>query len=707
MIEAHEGLNWPRWKRLVRHVEALGFDGLFRSDHFTQARPVDADSLELWTSLCWLADHTGKLAFGPLVAPVSFRHPTHLVREATALDDLSGGRLVLGLGAGWQEREHRMFGWPLLPRDERFARFDEALQVVTALLRTPGPVSFDGRFYHLEEAVLRPRPQRPQGPPILIGGNGPRRTLPLAALYADEWNAVFVSPHRFRTLNARLDELLDAAGRPRHAVKRSTMAGMVFGPSEALLRERIGPGIDQYRTEGLIAATPETISGYVEAFKDAGVERLILQWIDMDDLQGLEILAQCLLRDRRAAAAVPCGPLAQSMPASGIRAVFDRSAARTDVISLALGQPDLETPEVIRAAARAAIDEGYNRYTPTAGLPETRVAIARKIERDLGLRYDPATQIIVTGGAINALSLALMSILSPGDQVIITDPGYTAFEPCIRMAGGAPVRVPLRAEHGFRLQAEDVAAVAGARTRALIVNSPCNPTGSVLSRADLEALAGVARRHDLVVLSDEVYEKFVYDGQVHHSIAACPGMQDRTVIINSFSKTCLICGWRIGFAAAPAGLVSRMVAVQQAQVVSAPSVAQRAVVAALDDMGWVVPMRDEYRTRRDYLVEALNRIPGVRCHQPEGAFYVYADVSGYGPCERTAWLLGERAGVLTVPGTAFGPRGEGFLRISYALPVPDLEKAIGRVDAFFKSLQQQTAGPQAEANERWPGFSKT
>ncbi len=220
MIEGQDGIDWKRWQRLVRTVEGLGYAGLFRSDHFTNPTGPVLDALELWSSLTWLADNTSRIEFGPLVSPVSFRHPVITAWQASAVDNLAGGRLRLGIGAGWQEREHEAYGFDLLDIDRRFARFEEALQVVILLLQSDEPVSFDGEFYRLRDAALMPRSPRPGGPPMVIGGNGPRRTLPLAARYADEWNAVLVTSERFIELNARLDELLQEVGRPPERASR-------------------------------------------------------------------------------------------------------------------------------------------------------------------------------------------------------------------------------------------------------------------------------------------------------------------------------------------------------------------------------------------------------------------------------------------------------------------------------------------------------
>ncbi len=298
MIEGQNGLTWERWQRLARLVEELGFAGLYRSDHYTNANPPDKESLELWTSLTWLADNTRSIQFGPLVTPFSFREPTMTARMAAAVDDLSGGRLILGLGAGWQQREHHNFGHELLDIPGRMARFEEGLEVVTRLLRSDDPVNYSGDYYRLHEAILLPRPQRPGGPPILIGGNGEKRTLPLAARYADEWNAVMLPPARLAELNSRLDDLLAAQGRRPEAVRRSMMTGVIFGRDQASFAEKMQSrtvSAEELRGRGLIVGAGDEVVAQVAALADAGAERLMLQWLALDDLDGLEALAATLL----------------------------------------------------------------------------------------------------------------------------------------------------------------------------------------------------------------------------------------------------------------------------------------------------------------------------------------------------------------------------------------------------------------------------
>jgi F420-dependent oxidoreductase-like protein len=296
MIEGQDGIDWRRWQRLVRTVEELGYAGLFRSDHFTNPTGPVLDALELWSSLTWLADNTSRIEFGPLVSPVSFRHPVITAWQASAVDNLAGGRLRLGIGAGWQEREHETYGFDLLDTDRRFARFEEALQVVILLLQSEEPVSFDGEFYRLRDAVLMPRSPRPGGPPIVIGGNGPRRTLPLAARYADEWNAVLVTPERFIELDARLDELLQEVGRPPEQVRRTLMTRAVSGRTTADVERKLaGRSADELRGRGAIVGTAPEAAEQLGRLEEAGVQRVMLQWLETDDIDGLEAMAQTVL----------------------------------------------------------------------------------------------------------------------------------------------------------------------------------------------------------------------------------------------------------------------------------------------------------------------------------------------------------------------------------------------------------------------------
>jgi F420-dependent oxidoreductase-like protein len=302
MIEGQDGLNWPRWQRLAVAAENAGFVGLYRSDHYTNANPPDKDSLELWVSLTWLASHTSRLEFGPIVSPVSFRHPSMTARIAIAVDDLSNGRLNLGLGAGWQVREHTHFGLELLEKGPRLDRFEEGVEVINSLLRSDTPVTFSGQYYHLQDAIILPRPQRPGGPPIVIGGNGPTRTLPLAAKYAGEWNGVFLSAGEYAALNTHLSELVEAHGRKPTDVRRSLMTGLMFARDDAEFKRRaMTRGIasdktaEALATDGIVVGPPSAIVDQLGAFAEAGVQRIMLQWMDLDDIEGLEAFAAAVL----------------------------------------------------------------------------------------------------------------------------------------------------------------------------------------------------------------------------------------------------------------------------------------------------------------------------------------------------------------------------------------------------------------------------
>jgi F420-dependent oxidoreductase-like protein len=300
MVEGQEGIGWDRWRRLALAVEELGYAGLYRSDHFPNKRTgMYRDGLELWASLAWLAEKTSRIEFGPLVSPVSFRHPVITAWQASSVDNLAGGRLQLGLGAGWNEWEHVTFGFDVLDTDRRFARFEEGLEVVTRLLRNDEPVSFDGEFYGLNDALLVPRSPRPGGTPVVVGGNGVRRTLPLAARYADEWNAVFLKAEAFGDLNARLDELVREAGRTPEQVRRTLMTRVIFGRTEADVDRRLDGELRDHLPAAVLAGTPGEIVERLGHLSEAGVQRVMLQWLEVDDIDALEAMAHSVLPQLR------------------------------------------------------------------------------------------------------------------------------------------------------------------------------------------------------------------------------------------------------------------------------------------------------------------------------------------------------------------------------------------------------------------------
>lgn len=298
MIEAQAGVYWPEWERLARTAEDYGFDGLYRSDHFAHGSPPEEAALELWASLTYLALKTERINFGSLVSPSAFRHPAITAWSALQVDDLSGGRLRLGLGAGWNEEEHARFGLPLLEIGPRFDRFEEYLEIVTRLLRQPHPVSLDGEYYQVDEAVITPRPSRPGGPPITVGGNGPQKTLPLVARYADEWNAVWCPREQWLRLNDRLDALLAAEGRAPEDVRRTMMTGIIFGRDDAELHavlDRRGSSAAELRGRGALVGTAGMVRDQLGELADMGLHGVMLQWLDVDDIDRLEALAKGIL----------------------------------------------------------------------------------------------------------------------------------------------------------------------------------------------------------------------------------------------------------------------------------------------------------------------------------------------------------------------------------------------------------------------------
>jgi F420-dependent oxidoreductase-like protein len=299
MLEGQHGLNWQRWKNVLRVAEDSGYQCVFRSDHFTDAAGEDLDSLELWLSLTYAASHTKRIEFGSCVAPVTFRHPSFTARMAAQVDDLSGGRLILGMGAGWQEREHKKFGIPFYDFTTRFEMLTDALEMTRLLFTSDTHVSYTGKHFSLDDALLLPRPARAGGPPIMIGGKGPNKTLPLAAKYAREWNAVFISLKELKEKNVLMDELLAKEGRSPSSLKRSLMTQVIYARDEAKLQEKMAARNTTpeqlWEANGVIAGTGSMVVDRVAQFAEAGIERFMLQWIDLDDIDGMEAMAKEVL----------------------------------------------------------------------------------------------------------------------------------------------------------------------------------------------------------------------------------------------------------------------------------------------------------------------------------------------------------------------------------------------------------------------------
>lgn len=366
----------------------------------------------------------------------------------------------------------------------------------------------------------------------------------------------------------------------------------------------------------------------------------------------------------------------KSFPPSGIRKIFEL-ARQPGVISLAVGEPDFDTPIHIRQAAKDALDRGETHYSANLGEERLRKAIAARMARVNGLTVDPQEGVIVTIGGVEAIYLAMAATLDPGDEVLLPDPGFMVYSSLTTLCDARPLPYPLRIENGFYPDLAEMEAMVTPRTRLLIVNSPGNPTGQLFPREVLEGLAALAERHNLTVISDEVYDTVVYDGRKATSFATLPGMQERTLTINSFSKAYAMTGWRLGYAAGHPALIQGMMKIHQIIAACAPTMLQSGAATALEaEQGFIAEMVAEYQQRRDLITGLLNDVPGFRCLKPEGAFYAFPDVRGTGmnSADLCEFLLKE-AKVGCVPGNTFGAKGEGFVRISYATSPEKLKEA--------------------------------
>jgi aminotransferase len=372
-------------------------------------------------------------------------------------------------------------------------------------------------------------------------------------------------------------------------------------------------------------------------------------------------------------------------PPSGIRRFFDIAAEMDDVISLGVGEPDFVTPWRVREAGIYALEQGYTTYTSNAGLPRLRELICTDLAKRYGADYDPGTECLITTGVSEGLDLALRVLLNPGDEVIVPEPCYVAYEPCVAFAGGTPVRVPTRWEDGFAVDAEVVAAAITPRTKAILIGSPANPTGAVQPRPALEALVRLAEEHDLYLVSDEIYDRLTYTGG-HTCLGTLPGARERTVLLGGFSKAHAMTGWRVGWICAPAAVAELAVRVHQYTMLCAPHISQLAAVEALsapDDE--VDAMVADYDRRRRVFVKGL-RETGLDCPEPGGAFYAFPSIRSSGMDSETfAERLLHAEHVAVVPGSVFGPSGEGHIRCSYATALPLLEEALMRIDRFLRS----------------------
>ncbi len=371
---------------------------------------------------------------------------------------------------------------------------------------------------------------------------------------------------------------------------------------------------------------------------------------------------------------------------SGIRKFFDIAAEMDDVISLGVGEPDFDTPWHIRDEGIYSLEKGRTSYTSNAGLKELKEEIAKFLNRRYELTYDPIKEIIVTVGGSEAIDIAMRAMLDPGDEVLIPQPSYVSYEPCCVLANGTPVIIELKAENEFRLTAEELEAAITPKTKLLVLPFPNNPTGAIMERKDLEAIAKVIEKHDLYVISDEIYSELTYT-ENHVSICNIPGMQERTILINGFSKSHSMTGWRLGYACGPEVIIKQMLKIHQFAIMCAPTTSQYAAVEAMrNGDADVAEMRAEYDIRRKYLLKRFREM-GMECFEPFGAFYVFPCIKQFGmTSDEFATELLKKKKVCVVPGTAFGDCGEGFLRISYAYSLENLKVALDRMEDFVDEL---------------------
>lgn len=376
---------------------------------------------------------------------------------------------------------------------------------------------------------------------------------------------------------------------------------------------------------------------------------------------------------------------------SGIRRLFDIASEIPDVISLGVGEPDFETPWHIREEGMYALQKGRTFYTSNAGLPELREEIRKKTKEKYGLDYDPKNEMVVTIGGSEAIDIALRAIIDPGDEIVYPEPCFVSYQPCILLSYGVPVPIELDAGTEFRLTPEKLESAITKKTKALLISYPNNPTGAIMERKDLEKIAEIVRKHDLLVISDEIYSELSYK-EPHFSIASLPGMRERTILINGFSKAYAMTGWRLGYALAPAGIMNYMIKIHQFAIMSAPTTSQYAAVAALrGGKRDIEVMRMSYDRRRRFLMDAFKKME-LPCFEPYGAFYVFPDISEFGMTSEefaTEFLKAENVAV--VPGSAFGECGDKHVRISYAYSVETLKEAMKRLERFITGLRHETS----------------
>ena len=374
---------------------------------------------------------------------------------------------------------------------------------------------------------------------------------------------------------------------------------------------------------------------------------------------------------------------------SGIRKFFDIVSEMKDAISLGVGEPDFDTPWHVREEGIHSLEKGRTFYTSNSGLKELRIEICNYLKRSQDLTYDPLKEVIITVGGSEAIDIGLRAMINPGDEVLIPQPSYVSYEPCAILAGAKPVIINLKAENEFRLTAAELEEAITEKTKILILPFPNNPTGAIMEKSDLEAIAEVVKKHDIYVMSDEIYAELTYKGK-HVSIASLPGMQERTILINGFSKAYAMTGWRLGYACGPEAIIKQMTKIHQFAIMCAPTTSQYAAIEALKNGDAdVAMMRESYNQRRRFLINAFKEM-GLECFEPFGAFYIFPCIKEFGmTSDEFATRFLEEEKVAVVPGTAFGDCGEGFLRISYAYSLEKLKLAIGKLEHFITKLRAE------------------
>ena len=384
------------------------------------------------------------------------------------------------------------------------------------------------------------------------------------------------------------------------------------------------------------------------------------------------------------------GKKAVGLKPSGIRKFFDIVAEMDDVVSLGVGEPDFDTPWAVRDEGIYTLERGKTFYTSNSGLKELREEISRYLIRRLGVRYDPIHECLVTVGGSEAIDLAFRALVNPGEEILIPEPSYVSYTPCAILADAVPVPIPLKAENEFRLTPEELEEHITDKTKILVLPFPNNPTGAVMTREDLEPIAKICIKHNLFVVSDEIYSELTYTGEDHVSIVQIPHMQERTILINGFSKAFAMTGWRLGYCCGPAEVLSLMTKIHQYAIMCAPTNSQYAAIVALRDCySEVEKMREAYNQRRRFLLHSFEQM-GLPCFEPFGAFYVFPCIKEFGmTSEEFATRLLREEKVAVVPGDAFGDCGEGFIRISYAYSIEALKKAMDRIDAFIGRLRAE------------------